>query len=121
MRGASQDCRIWRGGMNLKRMMEKDIKGVFLNAKEFGERHMVDGRKMYAIIDDNELVEREKMQREMAVGLHVKRKLMYVAAKDYGPAPLVDRVLELDGELYTVTDVADECGMYSVSLEERQP
>lgn len=107
--------------MGLKGMMAKDIKNVFLNPKEFGEPHMVDGKKMYAIIDDNELSRREKVQKEMAVGLHTKKRLMYVAAKDYGPMPLVDRVMELDGEFYTVIDVADECGLYSVSLEERRP
>lgn len=107
--------------MGLKETMAKDIKNVFLNHKEFGEPHMVDGRKMCAIIDDNELSRRENLQREMAAGLHTKKRLMYVAAKDYGPMPLVDRVMELDGEFYTVTDVANECGMYSVSLEERQP
>lgn len=121
MRGISPACHQRGYNMGLKRMMAKDIEKVFLNPKEFGERHIVDGRKMYAIIDDNELVEREKIQREMAVGLHVKKKLMYVAAKDYGPMPLVDRMLELDGEFYIVTDVADECGMYSISLEERKP
>ena len=39
-------------------MLSQDIKDIFLNPEEFGETHLVDGKEMVVILDDNELVER---------------------------------------------------------------
>lgn len=106
---------------SLKRMVQNDIKGVFLGAGGFGEKHMVDGREMDILVDENELVQREKKYKTMAEGLHTRQLLFFVAAKDYGPLPLIGRQMELDGEYYTVTDAVDEGGMYSISLEGNRP
>lgn len=105
---------------SLKGMIQRDIKSIFLNPREFGEIHKVDGKEMYILIDEKELVEREKKYKTMAEGLHTKQLLFFVSAEDYGPLPLVDRQMELDGEYYTVVDAADEGGVYSITLEERQ-
>ncbi len=103
--------------MGLRDIIEKDVKNVFLNPDEFGEAHIVDGRKMTVIIDDNGLAERRKRDKAMAEGLHTKQRLFYVSAEEYGSAPLIGRLMELDGDYYTVADVTEESGMYAVSLE----
>lgn len=103
--------------MDFKEMIMDDIKNIFLNLEEFGEPHIVDGEEMTIIIDENELIEREKKIKTMAEGLHVKQLLIYVSEKDFGPEPLIDRLLELDGDYYTVTDVSNEMGVYAISLE----
>lgn len=103
--------------MGLKDMVRKDIRNVFFNLEEFGEEHTIDGREMAVIIDDNELVEREKKTKTLAEGLHVKQLLVYVSAEIYGEPPLINRMMELDGDFYTVTDVEDEDGIYAISLE----
>ena len=36
-------------------MLRQDIGSVFLNPEEFGEIHVVDGKEMVVILDDNEL------------------------------------------------------------------
>lgn len=101
-------------------MINRDIKKVFFNPEEFGEPHMVDGRKMNILIDGNELTEREQKVKRMEEGLHARQLLFYVSAREYGPLPLVDRQMNFDGEFYTVTDAVDEGGIYSISLEERR-
>lgn len=107
--------------MNLKKMIQKDIKKVFLNQKELGEKHIVDGKKICILIDENELVEREKKYKTMAEGLHARQILFFVAAEDYGDLPLIGRRMELDGEYYTVAEALDEGGVYSISLEGNRP
>lgn len=98
-------------------MLRQDIGSVFLNPEEFGEIHVVDGKEMVVILDDNELAERGNKVVTMAEGLHERRLLMYVSAEDFGPEPLIGRRLRLDGEYFTVSDVSCEGGMYAVSLE----
>ncbi len=98
-------------------MLSQDIKDIFLNPEEFGETHLVDGKEMVVILDDNELVERNDKVKIMAEGLHERRLLLYVSAEDFGPEPLISRQMELDGEYFTVSDVSSEGGMYGISLE----
>lgn len=106
--------------MSFKEMVNRDIKNIFLNPDEFGETHIVDDREMTIIIDENELVEREKKMKTLAEGLHNKQLLVYVSKEDFGSEPLIGRLLDLDGIYYTVTDVSDEDGIYSISLEVKE-
>lgn len=106
--------------MNFKDMVRQDVKNIFLNPDVFGESHIVDGNEMTIIIDENELTEREKKMKTLAEGLHNKQLLIYVSEDDFGPEPLIGRLIELDGSYYTVTDVANEDGIYSISLEARE-
>lgn len=106
--------------MGFKDMVQEDVKNIFLDPEEFGELHIVDGREMTIIVDENELIEREKKNKTLAEGLHKKQLLIYVSAEDFGAEPLVNRLLELDGVYYTVTDVSSEMGMYAISLEDNE-
>lgn len=104
--------------MRLKTIMFRDIKDVFLNSKEFGEMHRVDGERMAIIIEGGGLAERGWRHKDMEEGLHTRKLRFHVSARDYGRPPLIGRQMELDGEYYSVTGVGDEGGMYSISLEE---
>lgn len=106
--------------MGFKDMIQRDIKNIFLNQEQFGETHVVDGKEMSIIIDDNELLERENKVKTMAEGLHTKQLLVYVSAEDFGQEPLIGRMLELDGELYKVAGVSNELGIYAITLEENE-
>lgn len=106
--------------MGFKDMVREDIKNIFLDTDVFGETHLVDGSEMTVIIDENELVEREKKVKTMAEGLHNKQLLIYVSGEDFGSEPLIGRLLELDGDNYAVTDVSSEGGIYAISLEVKE-
>lgn len=91
-----------------------------MDPEEFGELHEISGRKMYIMIDDNEMVEREKRQaagQGYRQGIYTKQLLFYVLGRDFGPLPAVGRALALDGRNYVITDAIDESGIYSISLE----
>lgn len=103
--------------ISFKDLIKQDNKNVFLNQEEFGETHNVDGKKMLVIIDNNEMLEREKRYKNLEEGLHVKQILFYVSAADFGPLPQVNRIMKFDGGTYRVSDAIREDGIYSISLE----
>ena len=54
--------------MTFKEQIAKDNVQVFMNIDEFGELHTVNGVEMPVIIDNNELVDREKRYRYRKTG-----------------------------------------------------
>ncbi len=100
-----------------KELLRQDIRNVFLNLDEFGESHLVNGKKMQIIIDDNELTEREKRMQSHMDGIYRKQTLVYVSAMDFGPLPGVGKPVLIDHTTFIVTDSLNEGGMYSLHLE----
>lgn len=96
-----------------------DLQATFLNPDEFAEEHTIDGRKLVCMLDDNELLERKTVAKDgqHMDGLFLADKLLYLPVAEYGAPPKPGRMMELDGKVYRVVDVADECGLYSVYLE----
>ncbi len=101
--------------LTFKELLRQDVKTVFLNPIEFGEEHIVNGKPMQIIIDDNELVEREK--RMKSNGIYKKQTLVFVSALDFGPLPGVGKPVKIDGTIFIVTDSLNEGGVYSLHLE----
>lgn len=108
--------------LGFKDIIANDVKQIFLNFDEFGTMHMVAGKKMCIIIDENELTEREKKQFGRGRdGTYRKSLLFYVAAEDFGPLPSPEQVIILDGKKYVITEAINEDGIYSISLEAGRP
>lgn len=103
--------------LTFKETVANDVKGVFLNPAEFGEPHIVNGRKMLAVLDDMEHIEREKRMKSHMDGVYVRQLLLYVAAEDFGEIPPQGVLVKLDGKQYQVADATDECGVYAITLE----
>mgnify|MGYP001026805412 FL=1 len=107
--------------MSFKELVEQDNKNVFMNLDEFADTHVIGGKEMPCIIDNNEMIDREKRyqyKRSLyADGVYLKEVLLYVKAEDFGPLPAVGRLLTLDKKSYIVSDAIDEGGIYSISLE----
>lgn len=100
--------------------MQEDNETTFLNPEEYGERHMVNGRPIDIVIDDCELIEREKRQKGAQAyrqGVYKKQVLFYVLANEFGTLPPSGHILILDQEKYIITDAINEGGIYSISLE----
>lgn len=106
--------------MTFKDIIRHDSRSVFLNPEEFGEEHIISGRRMMIIVDKNELIEREKRERgfeEYRQGIYRDQILFYVSGREFGPLPPVGRSLTLDDAAYIITDAVNEDGIYSISLE----
>ena len=106
--------------MNFKDILQEDNETTFTNSEEYGEQHLVNGRPMNIVVDDYELLEREKRQKGVQAyrqGVYRKQVLFYVLAKEFGMLTPVGYMLELDKEKYIITDAINEDGIYSISLE----
>lgn len=107
--------------MSFKELVEQDNRTVFMNLDEFADIHVLNGKEMPCIIDNNEMIDREKRyqyKRSLyADGVYLKEVLLYVKAEDFGSLPAVGRSLTLDKKSYIISDAIDEGGIYSISLE----
>lgn len=101
-----------------KEALQNDIKKTFLNTEEFSEIHSINKREMPAMLDDVEANEREvKYIGYGNNGQYVQKRLLYVASEDYGAMPSIGNALNLDGAIYRIFDVSEECGIYAITLE----
>lgn len=103
--------------MSFKQAIQGDITSIFLNPDEFGEPHIIDGKKMTVIVDDMENVEREKKMKSHMDGLYARQMLFYVSAAEFGLLPAQGRLLRFDGKSYQVVDATEESGVYAITLE----
>lgn len=105
--------------VTFKDIITADIGKVFLNTGEFADRHIVNGREMSIVIDDNELLERDKakVMGTAPDGLYKARRLIYVAKQEFGRRPAQDTMLTLDSKRYRVKACTEEAGMLAIELE----
>lgn len=102
--------------MTFKDIIRNDI-DLFVNQDEFADIHLIDGKEMPVMIDNNEQVEREKRMTQHMDGIYKKQMLIYVKKSDYGVLPAIGKILNLDGRVYKIMDAIDEDGIFSISLE----
>ena len=102
---------------NIKGIMDDDIRSTFMDIEEFADVHVVNGKEMSVLVDDNEIVEREKKEKTRMDGIWVKQKLIYVMAGEFGALPAAGRAILFDGKTYIVQEAVDEQGIYSILME----
>lgn len=102
---------------SFKEVMKDDVNNTFMNVDEFADMHTVDGKEIPVLVDDNEIIEREKKMKSNMDGVYVKQKLIYVKADDFGPLPAIGRQIVFDRKRYMVTDSTDEGGVYTITME----
>lgn len=107
--------------MTFKEQIAADNRNVFMNEDEFSEKHLINGTEMPCMVDNNEMIDREKRyqyKRSLyADGVYIKQLLIYVRAEDFGALPAVGRLITFDKKSYIVSDAINEDGIYSLSLE----
>ena len=101
-----------------KDQVAADIKQVFINPLEFAEPHNINGIDMMVVIDKDVLNERLSVTNTQYVeGVFKDEMLLYIDAKDMPRKPVIGEILRLDGEIYLVSDVAANMGVYEVTIE----
>ena len=101
---------------SFKDVINNDVKTVFLNADEFADEHIINGKKMTVQIDDNEAIERQ-LKAYQNTGVYVRQMIIYVSADDFGKMPYIGQVINLDGIVYRAVDVSNEAGIYAITIE----
>ena len=110
------------GAPSFKECVAADIFGVFLNNQEFADKHMVNGQEMTVLVDENELLERDKAKAGELLGartdtVYKSRRLIYVARSEFGPRPANGAALTLDKRAYKVKSSTEEMGILAIELE----
>lgn len=105
--------------MTFKDVVAADISNAFVDTDVFFDWHLVDGKKMRVLIDNNELIDRQqKTGLDAQDGIYHGKLLVFIPAADYGPKPQIGKRLILDGKkLYSISDCVDEDGIYSMTLD----
>lgn len=108
--------------LTFKEAAAQDIDDAFFLPDEFAEEHVIDGKKMQIVLDDNELIERSAhweggAKQSFDLGLYKSRRLFYVRAEDFGPRPKVGKLLQLDGRQVEVSECTEENGVYAITIE----
>ena len=105
-------------GTSFKAQIAADISLVFLNDLEFADGHELNGKTLKVIIDDNELVERDKAQLMSTSidGIHKTRRLIYVSESDFGSRPAPGMIVTLDGKPFRAKNCTAEAGILGIEL-----
>ncbi|MEK5378074.1 hypothetical protein [Paenibacillus sp. FSL P2-0173] len=120
---------------SFKDQLEKDVKDVFLNEKEFANWHEIafmsppkNGLpatpeppvKMLVIVDDDELRDRKSSASNPTDGVYDADLLFYAQRADFflyfGRLPVLQSKIKFDGRIYTVADLQDDGDMITVTL-----
>ena len=102
-----------------KELLAADISNVFLNLDEFAEIRLINGKKIAVMVDDNELLERDKATALGAqlAGTYKARRLIYVSKEEFGPRPAQDALLTMGTKEYRVKSCTEETGILTIELE----
>lgn len=107
------------GAPTFKELVAADVANVFLNLQEFADTRLINGKKMPIVVDDNELLERDKATALGAqlAGTYKARRLIYVSKADFGPRPAQDTLLTMGTKEYRVKSCTEEDGVLAIELE----
>ena len=107
------------GAPTFKDLVAADVSNVFLNLQEFAEIRLINGKQMSVVVDDNELLERDKATALGAqlTGTYKARRLIYVSKEEFGPRPAQDVILTMGTKEYRVKACTEEAGILAIELE----
>lgn len=102
----------------LKDLLVSDL-DVFVNSDEFAEPHLIDGRTINVIVDNEHLINRSKKEYD---GITVGEILYFVKVSEYGPKkPRARDAQTFDGRLLYIFDVrGEDTGMYEIILSQNR-
>ena len=113
--------------MTFKDCVMEDIERVFFDLTEFGEEHLVDGKKAVVVLEDDDTREHNShweagAKQNFDTGLYTAHTILYIRVEDYGPKPKIGKQLVLDKgtksqRTYTINLCQEESGVYRMTME----
>lgn len=100
--------------MGFKFNIIDDINKIFMNPDEFGELANIDGKEII-IVPDNDLLEKLKSSNQED-GLAESEILFHTSASNFTEKPFVDDIIHFNRKIYTISDVKESKGMYSITI-----
>lgn len=100
--------------MSFKDDILNDVNNVFLNLEDFGEEHIIDGKPVICMFDDDALKIRSGSN-ELSVS---ESTLLLFAKESDLPRKVVGEDLLIDGRVYIVDDWKVNLGVAEVALHQ---
>lgn len=102
---------------SFKEQLEKDFKDTFFNLNEFAEIHNVDGDDIPVVVDNETLLQLNLGKTVDSDGIFENSKMFFVQKEHISDQPVIDQVMEFDGEVYQVGNVLEDFGGYTIILK----
>ena len=96
-------------------MMEAD-RGIFLNLDEFGDKHVIEGRSIAAVVDEEVFGESKKGE---DIGLASFDLVLFARVEDLPDQRPSGESLNVDGKECTIVSWRTDAGMASVYLSHK--
>ena len=100
--------------MSLKDEIAKDIDDIFLDLGDFAETHLVEGRNILCVMDDETL-----KTRQGSAEISVDESTLLLFAKE-SDLPIRRKILDIDHKPYIVDDWKINAGMVEIALHQNR-
>jgi hypothetical protein len=104
-----------------------EIDSTFFNGDEHADKHLVDGKEMLVIIDEEDLRKHKAhweagAKQNFDTGLYTAHTILFVKVSEYGLKPKVGKELVLDGgtdhqRTFSIKLCEEDAGVYRMTLE----
>lgn len=96
--------------------LARDFEQTFFNPAEFGEIHTINGDEILVVVDNETLLELNLGKTADTDGIFRDDKMFFVQKKDLDFEPVIDQIIEFDGESYPIGQVLEDYGGYTIIL-----
>jgi hypothetical protein len=102
--------------LSFKSFVQQDLEAIF-SADEFEEAHLIDGKAVLIMVDNDRLQERSKKEYD---GLSVGEILYFVGKTAFQCKPAQCCQQVFDGKQMQVFDVREDFGLYEIILTQNR-
>lgn len=103
--------------MNFKEQIENDFDNVFFNVEEFGEMHIIEGKSVPIVIDNEQLKEFYVRKSVDTKEIFTDKIMFYIQQKHLDFEPVAEQYISFDGHDYRISDVSQEGTIYTIIIE----
>ena len=101
---------------DFKTLIEQD-REVFLNLEEFGEKHLVEGKEISAVLDDEILADAKRAE---DIGLSGAEQVLYAKVEDLPPQRQSGQSLNVDGRECIIVAWRTDYGMARIYMTQNE-
>lgn len=103
--------------MGFKDTVKEDILSTFFNFEEFGERHVISGKEIVCIFDEDKF---QAKQRNGLIttddGVYKRGYTIYIPSVSFKYRPHAEEKLYVDGQKYTVIECKEDIGVLEIDV-----
>ena len=103
-----------------KDAVSRDAEMVFVNIDEFADKHVINGREVVCVVDENVIDDVKWTLNNPVEGVFDHTFTIYIRTGVLERCPVENEILRLDGKICLVRKVSDEMGLLVISAEAKE-